>query len=59
MKPVTRCSCSAETSGPICVSGANPWPSLIFFASAATPSTTSPKTDFSTNSRDPAQQHCP
>ena len=39
--PQTRFICSSDTSGPICVSGSRPAPTLIFRACSATPSTTS------------------
>src|SRR6201998_105965 len=41
------------------VSGSRPDPTLIFFAFAATPSTTLSYTGRSTYRRDPAQQHWP
>ena len=41
------------------VLGSMPDPTLIFFALAATPSTTWSKTGRSTKRREPAQQHCP
>src|SRR5678816_2438378 len=58
-KPQTRLSCSSETRGPISLDSSHPGPTLIFFAFADTPSTTSSKMLFSTYRREPAQQHCP
>ena len=57
--PVTLCSCSSETSGPICVPGSMPGPSLMPLAISATPLTTSSNLSSWTNRREPATQHWP
>src|SRR3984957_18068179 len=57
--PVTRCSCSSETSGPIWVPESMPGPSLMPLAISATPLTTSSNRSSWTNRREPATQHWP